>query len=251
MRKTPEIVALSCPDCGQKILVSNPTEGRLIACGCGAQLKLTRETSTHPQIIKREYSPQGQVIRVLTRYPYACEPIPPEATPDMVHRGIQKQIDAQGINATVDKVRIIKAKRFHYILPDIWTPSESPILPAIILGIFGVIKVALVVAGFIVGCWVAYEIAVPKPRPAYCPYCGEKFSDYRALQGHIRTMHPDMPAYVCPYCALPFSTPAELEAHMKECPEKAPPPIPWTPILIVGGIIGVAALASVVIPRYR
>ena len=62
------------------------------------------------------------------------------------------------MNATVDKVRIIRAKTWHYILPDIWTPVESPILPAIILGIFGVIKVALIVAGFIVGCWVAYEI---------------------------------------------------------------------------------------------
>ena len=55
-----EVVVLPCPECGQKIFVSNPTEGKFIPCGCGTQLKLTREgnPSSSPEV---EYAVGGLV----------------------------------------------------------------------------------------------------------------------------------------------------------------------------------------------
>ena len=49
-----EIVTLSCPGCGQKILISNPVQGRSIGCGCGEQLTLIREghSSSNPGILR-------------------------------------------------------------------------------------------------------------------------------------------------------------------------------------------------------
>jgi len=40
------IITLRCPECGTKILISNPNEGRIIKCRCGAELKLIREKET-------------------------------------------------------------------------------------------------------------------------------------------------------------------------------------------------------------
>lgn len=42
-----EVVVLPCPDCGQKILISNPIQGKPVSCGCGTQLKLVH-VGTNP-----------------------------------------------------------------------------------------------------------------------------------------------------------------------------------------------------------
>lgn len=190
------------------------------------------------------YQTRSPVIRVLVRYPFACEPLPPEVTPDIIHTELQREIDAQGINAVVDSVRIIKAKRFHYILPDVWTPAESPsIIGGIIVALFLVAKYILPTLAVIFITWVAYDLLRPKPSYYYCPYCGEAFKSTAALKAHIGTVHPQMPQHVCPYCGLSFPSEEELATHMKECPERpVGVPVPWTAVIVVAGIFGVAMI---------
>ena len=54
-----EVVVLPCPDCGQKIFISNPIQGKPVNCGgCGAQLKLARGGSSSPEY---EYAVGGLV----------------------------------------------------------------------------------------------------------------------------------------------------------------------------------------------
>jgi len=186
------------------------------------------------------------VIRVLTRYPYACDPFPPEITSNQIHEAIQAELDAQGIDAKVERVKIIRAAKYHYILPDIWTPVESPIAPAIIVAIIAAIKTVIVALVIAYVAWVAFEVLRPKPK--YCPYCGEEFPDWSALQAHIREAHPGEPSWTCRYCGLPFATIEELEAHMKECPERPMlEKIPWKAILIVAGIgIGAYLIGKII-----
>ena len=234
-----QTVALSCPDCGQKILIPNPVAGKPVACSCGSQLKLMPDVSGHP------------VMRVLVRYPFACKPIPPEVTPDIIHTELQREINARGIDAVVDNVRIIKGKRFHYVLPDIWTPAGSPeILVGIMLGLYLVAKYILPTLAIIFITWVAYDLLRPRPHYYYCPYCGEAFESTAVLKAHIGGVHPEMPQHVCPYCGLSFATEEEVAAHMKECPERPVgvlEKIPWTAVMVVGAVIGVAVIARAIL----
>ena len=44
-----EVVVLPCPECGQKIFISNPVQGKSIICGgCGFQLRLEAMSSSNP-----------------------------------------------------------------------------------------------------------------------------------------------------------------------------------------------------------
>lgn len=196
------------------------------------------------------YQARSPTIRVLVRYPHACEPLPPEVTPDVVHEELQRELDARGIDAAVDSVRIIKAKRFHYIYPDVWTPVESPqIVAGVIIAVC--VAISAICAYLIVDkvAWLAYELFAPKPK--YCGKCGEWLPDVAAFETHMRAVHPEE-GYVCPYCGLPFPTSEDLAAHMKECPERPMlEKIPFKEMLIVAGIFATVPLAVAVITALR
>jgi len=140
----------------------------------------------------------------------------------------------QGLDVTFTSVKKIRAPTYDYVITEAYYPADSPIIPAIIMAILWIIGAAIVAAAVVYVAYVAYELL--KPKPVYCPYCGEAFPDAAALKGHIATAHPEQPQFICPYCGTGFKTNDELMEHIKECPlrpwhEK----VPWT--WIIGGAV--------------
>jgi len=65
VRSEMQIVELSCPDCSQKIVISNPHRrvGEVFTCGCGSTLRLMK--GSNPEIAPEVLALVGTLLGVL------------------------------------------------------------------------------------------------------------------------------------------------------------------------------------------
>jgi len=185
---------------------------------------------------------------VLTEQMVTCE----RFTANMVAFKTQLQyvIDNGGVDAQVESCKQIRAYNYDYLITNVWVPTASPPLPAIVIFIIKAIVIVLSWAGIVAvtyyGALAFKEMLFPSPK-YYCSLCGAgPFNSIAELTAHRAKEHPDAAKYQCPYCGQAFNTAEELNKHVAECPWK-PPEVPnWLPWVIVG-IVAVGAI--IIIPK--
>lgn len=185
---------------------------------------------------------------VLTEQMVTCE----RFTTDVgaIKARLQYQLDSAGVDAQVESCKQIRAYNYDYLITDVWCPTASPVLPAIVVFVIKAIVIVLAWAAIVAvtyyGALAFKEMLLPAPK-YYCSICGAgPFSSVAELTAHRVKEHPDATKYQCPYCGQAFNTAEELNKHVAECPWK-PPEVPsWVP-WVIAGIVAVGAI--IIIPK--
>lgn len=179
----------------------------------------------------------GKTIYVKANTMHTCQHTEVDVRP--LKDALNESAQEQELDVHFTGVKKIRAPAYDYVITEAYCPADSPIAPVIILAVVGLIKAAIITAGIVTVALMIYELV--KPKPVYCPYCGEASPDPSALKAHVTTKHPTEPQFICPHCGSGFKTSDEMVKHAKECPmrpliEK----IPWT--WLIGGAVAIVAL---------
>jgi len=143
---------------------------------------------------------------------------------DVLRDAYNEELYASGIDAHVDACKELRGTFTSELIVDIWVAGESPVDPATVVAILGILKtVAAVIAGILIFSLAATYIeritSTLFPQGKWYTPDGQVFSTPQEYITYMRNVYNPNQGYpyTCPYCGRGFRTQEELDQHIQDC----------------------------------